>query len=193
MSTLRDILTPLTGYASPEAASFLAQLDDQLRLLRDDLKGITAEEIGWQMAPGTNTVGMLLAHLAIVEVHWTQVGLLGHPTSDSMPVLGIGIDDDGMPVPPGGAPPANLVGKPMAYFDDLLDRGRAYVKQTAIQLTPADLDKVRSRVRKDGKTQELNGRWVLYHLLEHFAGHYGQILLLRHQFRDAMAGSSPPR
>jgi hypothetical protein len=27
-------------------------------------------------------------------------------------------------------------------------------------------------------------RWILYHLLEHQAGHYGQILLLRHQYRD---------
>jgi hypothetical protein len=27
-------------------------------------------------------------------------------------------------------------------------------------------------------------RWVLYHMLEHFSGHYGQILLLRHQYRD---------
>ncbi len=31
-------------------------------------------------------------------------------------------------------------------------------------------------------------RWVLYHMLEHFSGHYGQILLLRHLYRDAMAG-----
>jgi hypothetical protein len=26
-------------------------------------------------------------------------------------------------------------------------------------------------------------RWTLYHMLEHLAGHYGQILLLRHQYR----------
>jgi uncharacterized damage-inducible protein DinB len=39
-------------------------------------------------------------------------------------------------------------------------------------------------------TYELRGRthsyeWTLYHVLEHFAGHYGQILLLEHLMRDA--------
>jgi len=32
-------------------------------------------------------------------------------------------------------------------------------------------------------------RWTLYHLLEHEAGHYGQILLLRHQARVAAGGA----
>jgi hypothetical protein len=26
-------------------------------------------------------------------------------------------------------------------------------------------------------------RWILYHMVEHFAGHYGQINLLAHQAR----------
>ena len=28
-------------------------------------------------------------------------------------------------------------------------------------------------------------RWYLYHILEHFSGHYGQILLLRHLYKTA--------
>jgi hypothetical protein len=33
-------------------------------------------------------------------------------------------------------------------------------------------------------------RWILYHLLEHQAGHYGQILLLRHWYRDRKSKSA---
>jgi hypothetical protein len=37
---------------------------------------------------------------------------------------------------------------------------------------------------RDGRRMRFNTRWILHHLLEHFAGHYGQMLLLRHQYRD---------
>ena len=193
MSTHRDILELPPGYASTEVSLIMASLDDQTALLRHDLTGITPDEIEWQPAPGFNTIGMLLAHLAIVEVHWTQVGLRREPQSDTLPVLGIDvIDGDGMPIPPGGAPPEHLAGKPMAYYDDLLDRARAFARETALKLTDADLEREHTRVRRDGEKQELNGRWVLYHMLEHFSGHYGQILLLRHQYRDAMSAVQAP-
>jgi len=193
MSTNRDILELPSGYSSVEVSTFIASLDDQTALLRHDLTDITTQEIEWQPAPGFNTIGMLLAHLAIVEVHWTQVGLRREPTSDTMPVLGLDVvAGDGMPTPAGGAPPAHLAGKPMAYFDDLLDRAREYAKQTARTFTDADLERRHTRVRRDGIHQELNGRWVLYHMLEHFSGHYGQILLLRHQYRDAMSTAQQP-
>jgi len=40
------------------------------------------------------------------------------------------------------------------------------------------------------KTYKLGNRqisrmWTLYHVLEHFAGHFGQVLLLKHLMRDA--------
>ena len=40
------------------------------------------------------------------------------------------------------------------------------------------------RRRADGSFRNLNVRWILYHVLEHQAGHYGQMLLLRHEYRD---------
>ena len=41
------------------------------------------------------------------------------------------------------------------------------------------------QTRASGATMILNRRWTLYHMLEHYAGHYGQILLLIHQYKDA--------
>ena len=89
-----------TGYHSQEVALFVGMLDDQLRLLTEDTRGLTVEQLAWQPAPGMNTIGMLLAHIAIVEVFWTS--------------------------------------------------------------------------------------WTLYHLFEHFSGHYNQILLLEHAHKAGL-------
>ena len=172
------------GYRSAEAASFLAQFDDLSRRLWESLDGMTASELAWQPKRGTNTIGMLLAHMAIVEVFWIQAGVLGQPAPYSTEdALGIGIDDDGMPIPELGGHPATLAGKDLAFYDDLLARARRYVKQHVASLTDTDLETKRSRTRRDGTHESFNVRWVLYHMVEHFAGHYGQINLLAHQFR----------
>lgn len=185
-TVFRDILDSPPGYESREAGIFLAQLEDQSKRLTDDTRNLTPEALAWQPAPGMNTMGMLLAHIAVVEVYWTQVGPLGLTAFETESVLGIGIDDDGMPLVEGGAPPAPLRGKDLAFFDDLLARARGYSKRALANLTDADLDREVPRTKRDGTLHEvLNLRWILYHMVEHEAGHYGQINLLAHQFRLA--------
>lgn len=187
---VREVLMMASGCRSREAASFVAQLDDQSERLRADTRGLTPAALEWQPAPGLNTIGMLLAHIATVEVFWTVVGPLGLTSYDVVRAelegaLGIGIDDDGMPLPAGGAPPATLRGKDLAYFDDLLERSRGYSKRAIAKLEDSDLDREITRARRDASIHQSNMRWILYHMVEHFAGHYGQINLLVHQHRLA--------
>jgi len=179
----RHVLALPEGFRAREIASFVSQMDDQTRRLTADTRGATVEELGWQPAQGMNTIGMLLAHIAIVEVHWTQFGVLGRAPAPFVESLGIGGDDDGMPLPAEGTPPAALAGKDLAFFDDLLARARRQYKEVATGLAESDLDRVVTRTDRRGRARELDVRWILYHMLEHFAGHYGQILLLRHQYR----------
>ena len=75
---IRLFLHAAAGFSALEAAMFLPQLDDQSRRLLEGIRGITPEELEWQPAPGTNSIGMLLAHLAIVEVVWTQIGIMAN-------------------------------------------------------------------------------------------------------------------
>jgi uncharacterized damage-inducible protein DinB len=186
MSTvIRSILEPAPGYASREIASFLAQMDDQTKRLTDATRDLTPEELEWQPRPGTNTIGMLLAHMAIVEVFWTALVVKREENYRSEASLGIGMDDDGMPIPEDGLPPATLAGKDLPFYDDLLARGRAYVKEASKELPDSELEREIPRTRADGTRRLINVRWFYYHLLEHFAGHYGQILLLRHLYRAA--------
>lgn len=183
MSTNRSIMQPLPGFRSQEAASFLAQMDDQSRRLMEGLEGATSEELEWQPYPGMNTIGMLLAHNAIVEVFWTLVALerAEKPSGDA--ILGLKDEDDGMPLPEDGKPPAVLAGKDLAYYDALLKKARAHLKKTAASVTDADMEKEITRTRPDGTQRAINVRWYFYHILEHYSGHFGQVLLLRHLYQ----------
>jgi len=187
---VRSILRSAEGFRSREAGSFYVQLEDQTRILLETVKSITPQELEWQAEHGMNTIGMLLAHNAIVDVFWTQLAVLGLKEFDCTPVLGIGMDDDGLPLAPDAEGPAHLRGKPLAYYEDLISRGRAYVKDSWSKVTDADMDKETTRERPDGSRRVLNTRWGMYHILEHFAGHRGQIQLLRHQYHASVGAAS---
>ena len=177
---VQTLLEAPAGYRSEHVARILWQLDDQSRRLTEATRGLGADTLGWQPKPGMNTIGMLLAHIAVAEAHLTEVGLEGKPDSDVSSVIGIDVDDDGLPLPPDGRPPEALRGKELPFFDDLLARARKNTKRVAHQLSDQDLLRRVTRKRPDGSTRIFNVDWILYHLLEHEAGHFGQILMLVH-------------
>jgi hypothetical protein len=182
----REVLVMPPGFRSREACSFIAQLDDQSARLTADTRHLEPAALAWQPAPGMNTIGMLLAHNAIVEVFWTRIGPLGITSLEAYEIgeaLGIGMDHDGMPLAEGGAPPASLRSKDLAWYDGLLARARGYSRDAVARLSDEDLERQVVRTRRDGVIHETTVRWILYHMVEHFAGHYGQINLLAHQYR----------
>ncbi|MGH7729703.1 MAG: DinB family protein [Candidatus Eiseniibacteriota bacterium] len=181
---IQRILSPGPGTASPITGLFLWQLDDQSRRLTEDTRGATPEELACQPAPGMNTIGMLLAHIAAVEVGWLRAAVHGLDR-DSPQVLGISKREIGLPLPEGAPPAPALAGRDLAYFDGLLARAREFTRASVASLTDADLDR-RFRTpaswADDGDEFEGTIGWALYHVLEHEAGHYGQVNLLRHQY-----------
>jgi len=182
MSTVhRTLLVTPPGFASREAARFLWQMDEQRRALHEQTRGLTPEALRWQPAPGMNSMGMLLAHIAFAETHLVQVGVKGETTGHAHDVVGITEAEEGMPLAPGAEPPAALSGRPLEFFDDLLARARTHTRETLVTLTDADLERlIRRPPRPDGTVREFNVAWVLYHLIEHESGHRAQIALLRH-------------
>ena len=180
----RYAIEPPAGFRSREAALFVAQLDEQSRRLIDDTRALAPAELEWQPAPGLNTIGMLLAHIAYWEVFWTRMVLEERPLPlEVRDVLGLDRGDIGTPLPPDGHPPAGLAGKDIAYFHDLLARARAHTCEVARNLTDADLEREVTRQRPDGTQNSIMVRWALYHLLEHLAAHHGQVNLMKHLHR----------
>jgi uncharacterized damage-inducible protein DinB len=184
------VLAPLPEFTSPEASLYVAQLDDLTRRLREDVREATPEQLAWQAAPGTNTAGMLLAHMAIAEAYWAAMAAERAFVCEK--VLGIGADDDGMPLPDGGLPPQGLAGKSAAFYFDLLLEAREYTREAVTPFTAADLAQPIELRRRTG-TVPANRHWILYHMVEHFAGHYAQVNLLLHLQRAGVAPVAAPR
>ncbi len=181
------LLLPNPEFKSVETSLFFAQLEDQSRRLWKVVQDAAPAELAWQPHPGTNTIGMLLAHIAITEVFWISV--LTERAFVCEKVLGIGPDDDGLPLPEGSAPPATLAGKALPFFQDLLMRAREFTREALLPMADGDLVREIEHRRRDG-VQTLNGRWILYHIVEHEAGHHYQIGTLRHFHRVAAARSA---
>jgi uncharacterized damage-inducible protein DinB len=182
-ATVQTLVEVPAGYRSTHVARTMWQLDDLTRRLMEATSGMSPAALEWQVAPGVNTIGMLLTHIAVAETHIGAIGLEGKPDSNVPGVLGISMDDEGMPLPPEGRPPAALAGKDLAFFYELLARARENTRRIATQLSDEDLSRQVVRQRPDGSRRVFDVEWVLYHMVEHEAGHLGQLLFLRHLYR----------
>ena len=186
---------PLAGdCASVQAAVLLAALHDLHRQLDELAAGLSVSQLEWQpgeraagaAGTGRNSMGMLLAHIAVAETHLTQVGLSGDADGHVQDVIGITVEDEGMPLEAGAPPAPALAGRDAASYRSMLERSLAHITAAAMPLTDADLaTEVRRPPRPDGTQRVFDKRWVLYHAVEHAAQHLGQLTSLRTQARVA--------
>ena len=181
------LIKPLAEFTSPEVSIYFAQLEALTDSLREAIQETTPEQLEWQPAPGMNTIGMLLAHIAVAEAYWASI--IGERAFLCAQVLGIGADEDGLPIAEGAPPPANLKGKTLPYYFDLIMRARASTHAMISPLSTADLSR-EIEVRGSRGVRTFNGHWILYHMIEHLAGHFGQINLLIHLKQTGTAKTS---
>ena len=177
---VRRILSPVPGFTSPEVSLYFAQLEELTDRLRADVREATPAQLEWQPGPGMNTIGMLLAHIAVAEAYWAAV--IAERAFLCEAVLDIGADDDGMPLAEGAGPPETLKSKAIPFFFDLLMKARANTQAMLTPLETSDLSR-EIELRSPRGVRTLNGHWILYHMVEHLGGHYGQINLMMHMQR----------
>ena len=78
-----------------------------------------------------------------------------------------------MPLSEEGNHPLSLAGKTLADYLEMLRRARAATHRTLRNWEDRGLEETRT---VDGR--EVSLAWILYHLVEHFSYHLGQIALL---------------
>lgn len=180
-----DIKFPKGFYpkTQKQVGLFVAQLDDQLKDLEKQVKGLAVKQLEWQQKPGMNTIGMLLAHLALVEYWWIKIapaGIPWEPEGKKMIEKMCGFEDDGIPLKKNGHHPDYLKWYSLEKYMKVFKKVRRSIKTELKSWNDRDLEKL----YKLGSHQ-FSRKWTLYHVLEHFASHYGQILLLKHLMVDA--------
>lgn len=135
---------------------------------------------------------MLLAHLAICEVFWVEVvgqEIESEAVGDRIvrEIVGLGIEDDGMPLAKDGAHPSSLAGQSAGDYLERLEWARAATHRTLRSWTDLDLETTR---RVDGR--EVTLAWLLHHIVEHFSHHAGQIAQIA-SLRRLVEGEAPVR
>ena len=115
---------------SPIVSTTAAQLDALLATLTRRVGEATPEQLEWQLRPGTNTIGMLLVHLAVVEVYWVEAVGRGIDSDEDanriiQGILGIRMEEDGMPIPENGTHPSSLAGKTADDYLEILRKARS--------------------------------------------------------------------
>lgn len=168
------LITPLAGY-DPLVARWLWLLTDIRQRTLDVLSGMEERTLNWRPDEDANTIGTLLYHIVAIELDWLYVEILERPDygPEVTTLLPYAIRD--------------AAGRLMPVYDENLQShlarlaaARQILLDALRPMTAVEFYRVRRL-----EAYDVTPEWALYHLLEHEAGHRGEIAELRRQAERA--------
>lgn len=163
------IAEPPAGYP-PEIARWLWIFADTRMRTLEVIEGFDDARID-EPGPGGNSIGTILAHVALIEADWLYVDILG----EDIPAELLAV------LPPNDRDEERHLlatpGLPLARYLEALTVVRAHLIERVGALTVADLQRVRSLPDYD-----VSPEWVLHHLVQHEAEHRAEIGVIRAVF-----------
>jgi uncharacterized damage-inducible protein DinB len=169
MPDARDILviTPPDG-PHPEIGRFLWMMDEVRWITKDVVDGISQAVIDWSASPETNTIGTLLYHIALVEIDWLYFDMLEQELPDDMVAL--------FPYDSRDERRHLTVVNDVSLAEHLerLDKVRTRFHEIFGTLSLEDFRRIRHLEEYDTTPE-----WIAYHLIEHEAGHRGEMATIR--------------
>jgi hypothetical protein len=157
-------LAPEPPFAVDERQTLVTFLDYYRSVFLRKMTGLTAEQLGATLAPGTLTLGGLLKHMALVEDSWFSSNWRGAPEVEPWASVDWDADRDWDFHSAADDRPADL----LALFTDAVERSRAAI---------ADIDDLSATAESRGRVISL--RWILVHMIEEYARHCGHADLIR--------------
>ncbi len=136
------------------------------------MKGIGQRALDLEGTDGPdNAIGSLLYHIADAQLGWVFFDLGGR-TSPPEALASL------FPYAPrdAGGRLTSVVGVSLEEHLQRLERSHAVVMEELRSFTPVDWRSLRS---PEGKEYNVSPEWVVFHLVEHEAGHAYQILSIR--------------
>lgn len=173
----RDVRTvePQPG-SHPEVGRWLWAMQEARRGLVEEVEGLDQDVLDWRGPAGEdNSIGTLLYHVALIETSWLFDDILMRPYPQDIV--------DAFPHHH-RTPDGRLTHVPGVPASEHLRR-LAFVRQRFLDLIgPMSLDEW-NRVRApDGEDYAVSPAWVVYHLVEHEAGHLFEVRAIKRRWRS---------
>lgn len=180
MRTILEVRPP-EGYA-PDVAPWLWAMEETRQKSKRLVRGLGQDVVDWGGPEGTeNSIGTLLYHVACVEMGWLFNEILNR--WELFPEDDFPIDPftEGQITPVTGVSVADHVAK--------LDRSRAIFLESMKSVTVEDWSRLRDPA---GEDYSVSPAWVVFHLVEHEAGHAAQIGAMKKRAQAALSQSDTP-
>ena len=165
---------PVEGY-SPQVGRYVAQLNEVRHFLKEEINGLTIEQLDWHPDDNTESIGTQLLHLDAIEWSWMHEDIFGTP-SDDYP----GNWSEALPLRV-GVP--QVEGRPLQWYVDKLDATREESLRILRGFTDDDLKRLVGEAETEPGVEKRSRLytidWIIWHILQHEAAHVGQIELLR--------------
>lgn len=169
-------VTALSGYPD-EIGRWLWAMQETRRKTLELVQGLDQATLDWKGPDGReNSIGSLLYHLALVEMSWLHFDLLLR--QDFPPEV-----KSDLPFEMGSAAHKGLTHVPDIALEEhlgRLERSRAIFLEAFRGMTLDDWRRLR---HFGGDADHVSPEWVVFHLVEHEAGHACQISSLRRRAR----------
>ena len=140
--------------------------EDYLPKIERSLELLTDEQIWWRANPQSNSIGNLLLHLSGNVRQWIVCGLGGAPDER---------DRD-----------SEFAERHMIPRDELLARLRQTLSEADAALAKLDADKLLERHLIQGC--DVTALAAIFHVVEHFSMHTGQIIMMAKMFAEVDLG-----
>jgi uncharacterized damage-inducible protein DinB len=148
------VTTDVAKHFIAQSRGFLSS--DYLPKIERCLEGLSDEDVWWRANEGSNSIGNLLLHLAGSTRAWI-VGVAGgfHSPRDRQQEF-----DEREQIP----------------REELMSRLRQTLTEADEVLARLDVDVLLER--RQARAEEVTVLWAVYHAVEHFSMHTGQIIML---------------
>jgi len=168
MTARRSLVIAPLDAASPEIGRSLWIMEDIRALTKQAVAGIHGAALDWAPSSALNSIGTLLAHIAVIEADWLYSEVLEQPFPPEIAAL----------LPPTARDPdghlTRVGGRGVAEHLAVLDAIRARLLAVFHPMSPDEYRRVRHLADYD-----VTPEWCLYHLAEHEAAHRGEIETVR--------------
>jgi DinB superfamily len=166
----REILSLEPDADDPDVGRWLSAMADSRRDTMKELDGRVTDDMLEVVPDGDlNSIGTILYHVALVEVDWVLVDVLGSKTAPDWPkdLLPYGDRDrDGRLT--------EVRGETLEDHLRRLEGARAIVLEHFVPMSNEEFHRLRAREEYD-----VSAAWVLHHLLQHEAEHRAHVAWVR--------------